>query len=109
MTREDLDRAVEWFERRGQWGVALGRLVPFVRTLISVPAGFARMPLWRFLLFSLLGTPAWTAALAVAGHLLSAKFQEAERFVGPVSWVVIGGAAVIYICRVVRIARTRRR
>lgn len=109
LTPQDVDRAVEWFERRGQWGVALGRLVPFVRTLISVPAGFARMPLWRFLLFSLLGTAAWTAALAVAGHVLGARFQEAERFVGPVTWVVIGGAAVIYVYRVIRIARSRRR
>ena len=66
------------------------------------------MPLSRFLAFSLIGTAAWTAALAIAGYLLGTRFQEAERFVGPVTWAVIGGAALIYIYRVIRIARSRR-
>lgn len=103
MTPKDVDRAVQWFERHGGFSVLFGRLVPVVRTLISVPAGFSRLPLMRFLLLSAVGTAAWTTALAYAGLFLGQTFQEIERYVGVLSWVVIGAAIMWYLYRVARI------
>ena len=107
MTPADVDHAVGWFERRGRYAVFLGRLMPVVRTLISVPAGFTRMPLPGFLLMSAAGTTLWTAALALAGRLLGQRFGEVDRFVGPLSWVVLGGALLWYLYRVRRIRSAR--
>jgi membrane protein DedA with SNARE-associated domain len=107
MTPEDVGRAVKWFEGHGRYTVLLGRLFPVVRTLISVPAGFSRMPLPRFLLLSAVGTAVWTAGLAYAGRLLGQKFDRVEQYIGPVSWVVIGGALLWYLYRVWRIRRQR--
>ncbi|HEX8430238.1 MAG TPA: DedA family protein [Longimicrobium sp.] len=105
MTPADVDHATAWFERRGRWSVLVGRMLPVVRTLVSVPAGFARMPPGRFFLLSAIGTTAWTAGLAAAGHLLGARFAEVDRYVGPLSWVVIAVAVVSYARRVYRIRK----
>jgi membrane protein DedA with SNARE-associated domain len=107
MTPEDVDRVVTWFGRRGKYAVLLGRLMPVVRTLISLPAGFTRMPLPGFLLMSAVGTVLWTAGLALAGRWLGQRFDQVDRFVGPLSWVVIGGALAWYLYRVARIRAGR--
>lgn len=105
----DVDRAVEWFRGHGRYSVLLGRLVPLVRTLISVPAGFSRMPFPRFLALSAVGTVVWTAALAYAGRLLGQQFHDIDRYIGPVSWAVIAAVAVTYVYRVIRIHRSHRK
>ena len=108
MTPDDVGRVVEWFERRGRYAVLLGRLMPVVRTLISLPAGFTRMPLPGFLLMSAAGTVLWTAGLAFAGRWLGQRFDQVDRFMGPLSWVVIGGAVGWYLYRVARIRAASR-
>ena len=70
----EIDRAEDWFRRHGATAVLLGRLVPAVRSLISVPAGVARMPLPGFLAWTALGTGLWTALLAGAGYLLQGQY-----------------------------------
>lgn len=109
MTPEDVDRAADWFRRHGKTSVFFGRLAPVVRTLISVPAGFARMPLSSFLVLSALGTTLWTLALAWAGRLLGSRFGAVEAWLGPVSSGVVIAAVVWYLYRVVRILAARRR
>lgn len=105
MTPDDLDRAKKWFRRRGALSVFIGRLVPVVRTLISVPAGVARMSPFRFAIYTLLGTGIWTTALAAGGWLLGQRFRAIEQYLGIITWVVIGVALVVYLVRVVRIKR----
>jgi membrane protein DedA with SNARE-associated domain len=109
MTPGDVDRAVRWFEGRGRYAVLIGRVIPFVRTLISVPAGFSGMPLPRFLLLSGIGTAVWTTALAAAGRLLGQQFEDVDRVVGWATWAFIAAAVVGYVYRVVRIRRGRTR
>lgn len=109
MTPGDVERAVEWFRGHGRYSVLLGRLMPLVRTLISVPAGFSRMPLPRFLLLSGVGTLAWTGLLAWGGLFLGERFADVDRWVGPVSWLVIGAAVASYLYRVAGILRADRR
>jgi membrane protein DedA with SNARE-associated domain len=98
----DLDRAAAWFGRHGTTAVLIGRLVPGVRSLISVPAGIQQMPLGRFLLYTTLGSAVWTTALAAAGYGLGQQFRQVGEWLDPVSWVVLGGVAAAYLWRVAR-------
>ncbi|HYW12695.1 MAG TPA: DedA family protein [Longimicrobium sp.] len=108
MTPEDVTRATDWFARHGRTSVFFGRLVPVVRTLISVPAGFSRMPLPQFLALSALGTGLWTFALAYAGLALGSRFKEVEQWMGPVSSGIVILAVLAYFYRVFRIIQRRR-
>lgn len=101
ITPEEVDQASNWFHRHGGMAVFIGRLIPAVRTLISVPAGVAGMPLTPFLLYTILGTVIWTAFLAGAGYLLESQYQRVSNWVNPVSNVVIGLFVLWYIYRVV--------
>jgi membrane protein DedA with SNARE-associated domain len=98
----DVDTAKHWFERHGGFAVFVGRLVPGVRTLISVPAGFAAMPLLPFLLYSAAGTALWTVALAVAGRMLGSQYERVSRVLEPAGAVVLALIAALYAVRVVR-------
>ena len=70
ISESDVDRAQQWFDRYGGVAVCIGRLIPAVRSVISVPAGIAQMGLRRFLLWSSIGTIVWTSLLTGLGYLL---------------------------------------
>lgn len=99
ISEDDIDQAVHWFNKYGPAAVLLGRLVPAIRTLISVPAGLAAMPFGKFLLISSAGTLLWTALLTAAGLLLHENYHAVEAWVDPVSTGVVVLAVVIYIYR----------
>lgn len=101
LSPEDLDAAEDWFRRHGAAAVFLGRLVPGVRTLISVPAGITGMGLPRFLAWTALGTALWTALLAGSGYLLQAEYGRVAGIVNPASNVIVGLIAAWYVYRVV--------
>lgn len=84
---KELDRADEWFARRGELTVFVTRLLPVIRTFISFPAGVARMPFWRFTIYTFLGCLPWSFALAWAGVLLGENWEVFLRHSRP---VVIG-------------------
>jgi membrane protein DedA with SNARE-associated domain len=97
----DVDRADDWFRRHGAKAVFFGRLIPTVRTLISVPAGIAGMPLPGFLAWSALGTVLWTTLLAGAGYLLQSQYERVSDYLNPVSTVVVVLIIGWYLYRVV--------
>jgi membrane protein DedA with SNARE-associated domain len=99
LSEDDIDKADHWFKRHGIWAVLIGRLIPAIRTLISVPAGLAAMPFGQFLLISAGGTLVWTAILTASGYLLQANFHAVEAWVDPVSTAVVVLAVVIYLYR----------
>lgn len=103
----EVDEARAWFDRHGGKAVFFGRLIPAIRTLISVPAGLAEMPVGRLLLYSALGTAIWSSALALAGYLLEDQYQAVSAYVNPVSNVVIGLIAAYYLYRVATFGRRR--
>ncbi len=103
MTPDEIERASAWFERHGGWSVFICRMIPFLRTVISVPAGIARMALAPFLLYTAAGTLIWTAALAWAGRVLGSQFSQVGSVLGWVTWVVIGVATAWYLYRVVKV------
>jgi membrane protein DedA with SNARE-associated domain len=99
---DDLQRADQWFERWGALAVFAGRMVPLVRTFVSYPAGIARMPLGRFVLFSALGSLPWNAALIYAGFLVGENYAQVEAALRPwelVIYALVVGLAVILIGR----------
>jgi membrane protein DedA with SNARE-associated domain len=104
----DVDRAQQWFKRHGGMAVLLGRLVPGVRTFVSLPAGFAGMPVPAFLLYSAVGTIIWTAALAYAGVVLKANFTLVGDYVGVATNIVLGALALILVRRYVQCWRAGR-
>lgn len=105
LSPREVDQACAWFNRHGGKAVFIGRLIPAVRTLISVPAGIAAMPLRSFLLYSGAGTILWTALLATAGYYLESQYDKVAGWMNPVSNVVIGLILLGYLYRVVRFRR----
>lgn len=101
ITSHEVDRGMRWFQRHGGIAVLIGRLIPGIRTFISLPAGFAGMSAAPFVLYSLAGTAAWTAALTYAGVLLGQNYDAVSDYVGPVSWVVVGGIVAWYLYKVI--------
>jgi membrane protein DedA with SNARE-associated domain len=81
--------------------VLFGRLVPTVRTLISIPAGLSEMPVRRFLVYSAIGTAGWTTLLALIGYGLGSRYAEVEAWIDPISIGVLLLIAAIYLWRVV--------
>ena len=93
----EVDRAHDWFERYGQPTVFFGRLLPVIRTFISLPAGVVRMDLKRFTAYTVLGCLPWSLLLAWLGYKLGERWDEVERFIRPFSW----GIAVVLLVAVV--------
>jgi membrane protein DedA with SNARE-associated domain len=100
VTVAEVDRARDWFRRHGGKAVFIGRLVPAIRTLISIPAGIAEMGPGKFLIYTTAGTVLWTAALAGAGYLLGAQYQQVSSWLNPVSNVILGALVLWYVYRV---------
>ena len=95
-TQEDLDRGRALFDRHGSVIVLVGRCVPLVRSLVSVPAGIAGMPLMRFTLLSALGSAVWNALFVGLGWFLGDRWELVERYTGPISAAVavLGAIAI---------------
>lgn len=79
ISSHDIDTADRWFARWGDLTVLFSRMLPIVRTFISVPAGIARMPLWRFTLFSIVGAVPWVMLLVWAGMILGDNWQDLKH------------------------------
>ncbi len=88
MEAEDLDKAEGWFERHGGVAVLVGRCVPVVRSLISIPAGVERMPFWKFTAFTLLGSLVWNGGLVLAGNLLGSQWEDVGRYSDVLNYAV---------------------
>lgn len=84
----DLDKSEAFFLKRGDLAVLIGRILPVIRTFISLPAGIAEMPLPRFITYTVLGSIPWTLGLAYAGRLLAANWQTVSSDATPVSIIV---------------------
>ncbi|PPA58450.1 DedA family protein [Micromonospora chalcea] len=77
---QDLEKADRWFERHGRWAVLIGRVVPVVRSLVSIPAGANRMPLGEFILLTTLGSGVWNALIVGAGFTLGSRWEDVDRY-----------------------------
>jgi membrane protein DedA with SNARE-associated domain len=107
--REDVEGAMAWFDRHGPWAVLFGRLVPGVRSLVSLPAGASTMSLTRFTVLTAVGSLAWNGVLVGAGYALGTQWRTVERYAGVVDKVVYAAVAASVVLFVVRQVRKRRR
>ncbi len=89
VSSRDIDKADNWFDRHGSKAVFFCRLVPGVRTLISLPAGLSEMHLVPFLIYSTIGSALWIVALTYAGYLLGDNYDRVDEYLGPVSKIVL--------------------
>jgi len=102
MHPDEIDQARAYFSRHQALALFLGRLIPAIRSLISVPAGVNCVPIPTFLFWSSLGTALWTLLLAGAGYLLESQYEKVSEWLNPVSNVVLAGLALWYVYRVIR-------
>jgi membrane protein DedA with SNARE-associated domain len=102
LTVDEIDRAQQWFARWGGAAVCLGRMVPGFRGIICLPAGLARMPFARFLVFSSVGAFGWVLLMVAAGYALRAHYTQLQGWVDPAADLFMLGILVIYLIRVAR-------
>ncbi len=95
----EVERARHWFERHGVAFVLIGRLIPTMRSLVSVPAGLLKMRFRDFVIASTVGTFAWTAVLAGAGYRLRSDFDSVDQFIAPVADAVLLVLVIGYLWR----------
>lgn len=105
---EDVHEAEDWFRRHGRSAVFFGRLVPGVRSLISLPAGTARMPVATFTFFTLAGSAVWNCLLVGLGYGLGTQWQRVEQYAQYLDYLVIGALVVVVLLLVRRQLRKRR-
>ena len=108
LTSEDLTRAETWFDRYGPVAVFIGRLVPVMRSLVSIPAGYRRMPLGQFLLLTGFGSALWNGALVSLGWALGENWRQIEEYVAWLQYLVIAAVAVLVLRFVWQRLRGRR-
>jgi membrane protein DedA with SNARE-associated domain len=106
MSGDEVKRANTWFARHCGKAVFFGRVVPAVRTLISVPAGIAEMSIARFLIYSTLGTLLWNVVLASLGFKLGENYSKVAEILDPITKGIIATIVVVYLYRVVRFKKS---
>ncbi len=105
--REDFERAAAWFTKHGRGAVFFGRLIPGVRSLISLPAGAARMNLASFSLFTIAGSAIWNTLLIGIGALLGTQYELVDRYATLLNYLVLAGVVAVAVWLVVRWIRRR--
>ncbi|MFK0240888.1 DedA family protein [Microbacterium sp. NPDC090281] len=102
VSRSDLERGSDWFVRSGAWTVLVGRMVPGVRSLISIPAGASRMNLVTFSVYTVIGSGLWNALLLGVGAALGTQHEQLEEYLGYLDYAVYTAIAVAFVVLVVR-------
>lgn len=104
---EDLSKAEDWFNRHGRSAVFFGRMIPVVRSGISVPAGVSRMPLAQFTVYTILGSLIWNSIFVLAGYFLGENWHYVENYASVFQYIVIGALILLIGFFVVKKIRSR--
>ncbi|MDL2344584.1 DedA family protein [Deinococcus sp. MIMF12] len=105
LSGKDIRKADDWFDKHGTKAVLFGRMVPGIRSLLSLPAGMSEMPMPKFLIYSAIGSGLWATALATAGYVLGENYDRVEQYISPVSKIVL---AVVVVAAVAWFLKRRR-
>lgn len=109
ISSEDITKATRWFNTQGRKAVLIGRLVPGIRTVISLPAGISNMPLLPFLFYTTLGSAAWVGLLTYSGYALGTQYELVDKYLAPVSKIVLGILVLAFVAWVLKRRRKRTR
>lgn len=101
MSLRDLRRVSRFFDQYGPLVVLFGRLIPGIRSVISIPAGLYCMPISKFLIYTALGSGIWSALLATAGYWLGQNFDAVSTYIDPASKIIIGSLLIAWLARIV--------
>jgi membrane protein DedA with SNARE-associated domain len=107
--REDFERSADWLHRHGAGAVFFGRLVPLMRSLISLPAGAIHMPFWRFSAFTIAGSAIWNTVLVLLGYAFGSQYELIAHYSDYLNYVVYAVMLGIVIWLVARAIRRRSR
>lgn len=105
ISRDDIDQAERFFDRWGTWAIFFGRMVPLVRSLVSVPAGIVEMSIVQFTIYTFLGSFVWAVGLAYGGYKLGENYEDLRSWMAPIEYPVVAilAAGIIwYVYRHVR-------
>ena len=105
ISNKDVATADRFFDRWGTWAVFFGRMVPLVRSLVSVPAGVVEMPVVQFTIFTFLGSFVWAVGLAAAGYKLGENYEDIRDWMQPVEYPIAALLAILvgwYVYRHIR-------
>ncbi len=105
----EIDRAHDWFEHRGEWAVFGARLLPVIRTFISLPAGVARMSFWKFTILTIIGCLPWCFVLTYAGYKVGEHWDTLVAALQPFSWLILIASLALIGWWIVNRLRTRDR
>jgi membrane protein DedA with SNARE-associated domain len=98
--KDDIDQADRFFDRFGTWAIFFGRMVPLVRSLVSVPAGITGMPIVQFTIYTFAGSFVWAVALAAGGYKLGENYEDMREWIAPVEYpvfIVLAALVVWYV------------
>jgi membrane protein DedA with SNARE-associated domain len=102
VSKHDLDLADRFFARWGNWAVFFSRMLPVVRTFISVPAGIVRMPIWQFTIYTFLGALPWCIGLTYGGYKLGENYEDLRAWMRPVDYPIAAILAALLVWYVYR-------
>ncbi len=108
LDEHDLAKTHEWFDKRGERTILIGRFIPIVRHLISIPAGIGNMNLKRFCVYTVIGATLWNAFLIYLGYILGQNWDKVKHYTEPISIVVIIVLVVIGIIMIYRHVKHKR-
>ncbi|AXQ21514.1 DedA family protein [Acinetobacter wuhouensis] len=94
---DDVKKALDWFEKYGHRVVFFGRMIPAVRSLISIPAGMSHMPFWKFMTYSMLGTVIWTTFLATVGYYFGNNTALMQQIFSNVGYMIVAIVALFVV------------
>jgi membrane protein DedA with SNARE-associated domain len=109
ISRHDLDLADRWFNRHGSWSIFISRLLPVVRTFISLPAGISRMHLGKFLIYTFIGSFIWCSGLAYGGYQLGEHWEQIRAIMRPFDPLIIAiiiALIAFYVYRHIKPSKT---
>ena len=109
LSGKDVEKAKIWFDRRGYIATGIGRLVPGIRTYISIPAGISKMPLLPFLFYSTIGSIFWVSFLTGAGYILGTNYEKVGLYLKPISILVLVMILLFAIYWIMQRKRTLKR
>ena len=109
LTPEDIDKADNWFDTKGNKTVFFCRFIPLIRSLISIPAGMSEMPMKKFLIYTVAGSAIWNTALTIAGSIVGEKWEDILAIMDQYSHIIVIALAIIFIIAVVIFYSKRRK
>ena len=104
-----MDRAERTLKRWGPFALCFGRMLPGIRTIISIPAGMVLIPRPVFYVWTAIGSAIWLSFLAIAGYMLEDHYDRVQHWVEPLAWVVVGGSIAAYALHLIYAFRRARR